>query len=212
MSYKYIEQVMASIDSYLRERDSVREEVIRVSRDIVRLSKQIILLIQFNNLDEAVKRAQELDSIVSSMISKLNEYPDILYSGLTYNAISEYVEAQLLLDIARNEPIRGFRELRIPPVPYLQGLGDLVGELRRLILEKIKVNDYSEAWRLFKVMETIYMSLSKLEYPEALIPGVRHKVDIARRIVDETLAFILDLESRSRLQESLGSARRVLEF
>ncbi len=206
-----LDSIIEAADRYLADRDKVRESAIRLSRDVVRLSKMVINSIYSGDLDAALKKALDMDSIVSELRGLLEGYPDIYYSGLVYNALSEYVEASLFLDVVSGRGLRGFEELGVPLVPYLQGLGDLVGELRRLALEKVRGEDFEGAWRLYRFMETIYLGLSKLNYVEALIPGVRHKVDVARRLVDETLALLVDVESRRRLQEFLR-ASRTLEF
>ncbi len=208
-----LEEIVEAIDRFLAIRDSAREEAVRISRDIVRLSKLVITLIHRGDVEKASSATIELESKVREIEEKVGKFPDLYYSGLIYNALSEYVEAALLLDVVLKRSLRGFEELRVPPVPYLQGLGDLVGELRRLTLEKVRLGDFTEAWRLYRVMESIYVNLSKLEYPEPLIPGVRHKVDVARRILDETLALLVDLESRQLVAESMKALEvRQLEF
>ena len=208
-----LEEIIQAVEELLAVRDSVREDVIRISRDVVRLSKQVIKLILEGEVEKASSAAGEMEVKVREIEERASGFPDLYYSGLIYNALSEYVEASLLLDIALKRDLRDFRELRVPPVPYLQGLGDLVGELRRLALEKVRAGSFEEAWRLYRIMESIYVNLSKLEYPEALIPGVRHKVDVARRLLDETLALLVDLESRRALTESIEALRlRQLEF
>ncbi|MDM7274590.1 MAG: haloacid dehalogenase [Thermoprotei archaeon] len=206
-----LESIIEAVDSYLADRDKVREAAIRLSRDVVRLSKSVVNSIYLGDLDAASRAALDMDSIVLKLRGLLEGYPDIYYSGLVYNALSEYVEASLFLDVVSGRGLRSFEELGVPPVPYLQGLGDLAGELRRLVLDKVRGEDFEGAWRLYRLMEAIYMGLAKLNYVDALIPGVRHRVDVARRLVDETLALLVDLESRRRLQESLR-ASRALEF
>ncbi|MCE4629562.1 MAG: hypothetical protein F7C82_04710 [Desulfurococcales archaeon] len=119
--------------------------------------------------------------------------------------MSEYVEAIVLYDIVTGKDIPGYEELGIPPTPYLQGLGDVVGELRRLVLEEIRRGSYDKAWEYFEVMEAIYLALRSLDLPEALAPGVRHKADVARRLTDDTKAFLIDLSSRERLSRLLES-------
>ncbi|MCX8196389.1 MAG: haloacid dehalogenase [Acidilobaceae archaeon] len=196
-----MEKAFASIEQYLRERDAVREEAIKVTRDIVRASKAVVSLVFRKELEEAERKAGELELLARQLAERLRGYPDLLYSGLVYNGLSEYVEAALLLDAARGRELRGHEELGVPPVPYLQGLGDLVGELRRLALEKVKAGEIAEAWRLIGVMEAIYFNLSRLEYPESLIPGVKHKADVARRLLDETIALVVHVESLARSRQ-----------
>ncbi|MCE4603602.1 MAG: haloacid dehalogenase, partial [Aeropyrum sp.] len=76
-------------------------------------------------------------------------------------------------------------------------------ELRRLCLDLVRHAEFEVAWRLLEIMEAIYLELRSLDYPEALIPGVRHKADVARRLVDDTKALLADLESRHRLESSI---------
>ena len=97
-------------------------------------------------------------------------------------------------------------ELGVGFIPYLQGLGDVVGELRRLALELVRVGRFSDAWMLLEAMEAIYLGLRGLDYPDALAPGIRHKADVARRLVDDTKSMLVDLESRRRLEEAVKRA------
>lgn len=193
-----LDSALSKVASYLDERSLVREEAIRAAREVVRLSKQVIRCVRSAGLEEARARASELREAVRSLNGKLAGYPELYYSGLVYGALSEYAEAMLVLSIVEGGGVRGHEELEIPPVPYLQGLGDVVGELRRLVLEKVKEGDFEGAWRLFKAMEEVFEGVSSLDYPEALVPGLRHKVDVARGLVDSTLALLIDVESRRR--------------
>ncbi len=70
--------------------------------------------------------------------------------------------------------------------PYVLGLGDVVGELRRIVLDMLRLGRASDAEALFKRMEEIYESLSLLIIPNALAPGLRPKVDVARKLVEST--------------------------
>ena len=45
-------------------------------------------------------------------------------------------------------------------------------------------------------MEGVYSELRKLDYPDALTPGLRHKVDVIRRVIEDLRAFIVDMEKR----------------
>ncbi|RUM48149.1 MAG: haloacid dehalogenase, partial [Hyperthermus sp.] len=33
-------------------------------------------------------------------------------------------------------------------------------------------------------------------YPDALMPGVRHKIDVARRLIDDTKSLLLSIKAR----------------
>ena len=104
-----------------------------------------------------------------------------------------------------------YRELGVPHIPYLQGLGDAVGELRRYIIDLLREERYEEAREYLEVMETIYQHLKKLNYPEALIPGVRHKVDVARRLLEDTKILYLNTLNSYKLRKRLEETKHALE-
>ena len=202
-----LRSIIGVIDSYLAERDSVREEAIKLTRDIVRSSGWAVTAIHRGDLEEALRHLGEAEEKTRRLLEITKPYPELYYSGMVYNAVSEYVEARLFVDLITGKGLRGPEELGVQPVPYLQGLGDVVGELRRLALELIRNGDFTTAWKLQEMMEAIYLELRGLDYPDALAPGIRRKTDVARRLVDETKAFLVDLESRHKLTEELTRAK-----
>ncbi len=204
----YKARIQAEVEKarmFLSERDEVREKAIKASRDVIKHSGRMITEIQKGDLNKAEEYLRQLKEATERFLELVRPYPELYYSGMAYNALSEYVEAIVLYDIVTGKDIPGYEELGIPPTPYLQGLGDVVGELRRLVLEEIRRGSYDKAWEYFEVMEAIYLALRSLDLPEALAPGVRHKADVARRLTDDTKAFLIDLSSRERLSRLLES-------
>ncbi len=202
-----LREVVAGIDTYLAERDSVREEAIRLSREVIRRSGWAVTAVHKGDLREAEEHLAAAEEAARSLLEKTRPYPELYYSGLVYNAVSEYVEARVFMDLILGRGLPGPGELGVPPVPYLQGLGDVVGELRRLALESVRHGLFETAWRLLGMMEAIYLELRGLDYPDALAPGVRRKADAARRLVDDTKAMLVDIENRYKLMEELRRAR-----
>ena len=195
---------------FLSVRDEVREKAIKASRDVIKYSGWAITEIQKGDLARAEEYIRMLEEAASGFLALVKPFPELYYSGMAYNALSEYVEAIVLYRIVTGQDIPGYEDLGIPPTPYLQGLGDVVGELRRLVLEDIRRRIYDRAWKYYEIMEAIYLALRSLDLPEALAPGVRHKADVARRLTDDTKAFLIDLSTREKLtrllERSLGEA------
>ncbi|MCE4628230.1 MAG: haloacid dehalogenase [Desulfurococcales archaeon] len=211
--------IQDSVDSarkVLDELDQAREQLIRLSRDVIRESGRAIVEVHKGDLDAAVDHMRKCEEATMNLLSLARRYPQLLYTGLVNNAVSEYVEAKLFLALVTEGRLPSYEELAsigIPLVPYLQGLGDLVGELKRLALESVRKSDYETAWRLLGVAEAVYLELQTLDYPDALLPGVRRKADVARRIVDDLKAILVDLSKRDELArllrlnlESLGGS------
>lgn len=197
--------------SALDELDSVREELIRLSREVIRESGWAITEVHKGDLEAARMHMERCEAAARALLEKASRYPQLYYTGLVNNAISEYVEAKLFLSLISEGRLPGLEELAglgVGIVPYLQGLGDLVGELKRLALELIRREDYDTAWLVLEIAETVYLELQGLDYPDALVPGVRRKADIARRVVDDLKGMLVDLSKRSELA---GLLRRALE-
>ncbi len=199
-----VEKALMEAEKHLSERDTVREQALQLGREIVRRSGRSITYFLSGRFEESHAELGETRRLAKRLLELLKPYPDLYYSGSTYNAISEYVEAELLHSIVLEDRLPGPAELGVPIPPYLQGLGDVVGELRRLCLEKIRRGEFKDAWSLLERMEAIYLGLRRLDYPDALMPGVRHKADVARRLVDDTKALLIAVSRQGELADNIA--------
>ncbi len=175
----------------LEELEDVRDRVIKESRDILKLARETVMRVHKNMIDEAVALSAQLREKVQSILSTLRNYPHLYYGGLMTGALIEYAEAMILLSIVRDGRIPTLEELGVEYVPYLLALGDVVGELRRLVLDSLRKGDLRKGEYYFKFMEEIYENLSLIVVPDALVPGLRSKVDFIRKILEVTRADLL---------------------
>jgi len=206
-----LKSIIKAVDLYLAERDEVRERAIRLTREIIKSSGWAVTAVHKGDFNEAEEHLSVASEKSKELLFITREYPELYYSGMVYNAISEYVEAKVFIDLVRGRGLEGPDELGVQPVPYLQGLADVVGELKRLALEMVRRGDFESAWKMHAAMEAIYLELRGLDYPDALLPGLRRKTDVARRLVDETKAILTDLESRYKLISRLDEAAKKLK-
>ncbi|MEM1878528.1 MAG: haloacid dehalogenase [Desulfurococcaceae archaeon] len=195
---KELAKEIESIDAVLREKDNVREEVIKLSREIVRISGQVVSLTHRNDYSTAREYINTLVNTVNKLKNLVENHPEIKYSGLVYGCLSEYVEARVFYSIVTENRIPGLDELGVTVVPYLQGLGDVIGELRRLVIRLLDVLEIEKAEKYLEVMETIFEKLKVLDYPDALVPGLRHKVDVASRLIEDTRVLIINTKNSVR--------------
>ena len=203
-----VESAVREADEALRRLDSAREEVAKISRDVIRYSGYSITYLHKGDLEGAARALEECESLTRRLLGVVSPYPELEHSGLVYNAVSEYVEAKIFFTVVTQGRVPSFRDLGVHPVPYLQGLADVVGELRRRALDSVGRGDLEEAKRSLYLMESIYVALKGLDYPDAVLPNVRHKVDVARALIDATKALLVDVESRERLIRLLSAQQR----
>lgn len=105
--------------------------------------------------------------------------------GLAHDAFQESVEATLLGAVVAGAPLPGPSELSVDPELYLLGLGDLVGELRRLVLGRLNAGDLAGADRYLRLMETLYRTLMRFDTTRAIV-ALKPKQDTARALLERT--------------------------
>ncbi len=188
--------IIDRISKVLSVREELRDTLIKNGRDVIKLSGWAINAIHRGNLGDAEKYINEMVEKTKAFIELARRDQYLWHSGFVNNVLSEYAEAMLLYKLVVEGELLGPEELGIGEVPYLQGLGDTLGELRRLALDLMRVGKLDDAERVIDVMEALYYELRALEYPDALMPGVRHKIDVARRLLDDTKALLLTVKAR----------------
>jgi len=199
-----LEESLKKIREHLDSIDNAREDAIKLSREVIRLSSQAVSSIVSGDIEEAQKILEELEVKKSAFYEIVRQYGELLYSGITNNTLSEYVEAKIVSNLVIEGRIPSQDELEVPPTPYLQGLGDSIGELRRITLERIRAGEIDSAWKILELMEEILTRIQTINYPDPLVPGFRHKVDVARRLIDDTKVLLIDITSRYALEKKLG--------
>jgi translin len=80
--------------------------------------------------------------------------------------------------------------------------------MRRYALDSLRKDNMEEAERMLKVMEEVYVSLKGLDYPRAVVPNLKRRVDMIRRQVEETRADVT-LAHHGRLIR--GSIERAMD-
>ena len=90
------------------------------------------------------------------------------------------------------------------PQAYVLGLGDVVGELRRLALADVVAADEKRAARHLAMMEEVLDTLLRFDYPGALVE-VRRKQDVARSLVERTRGEVAVALVSARLEQRLRS-------
>ena len=203
-----LREIVGEIDKLLSFREKERDAMIKKSRDVIRLSGWIINAIHRGSLEEAKRYLEELEKAVKEFLAHAKSDDYLFHSGLVDSTLAEYVEAVILYRLITGEELPGPSELGVTEISYLQGLGDVVGELRRLALDFMRVDKLEEAELMLELMEVIYNELRGLEYPDALIPGIRRKVDVARRLIDDTKALLIEVKGRREVLKAFAPRSR----
>ena len=94
-------------------------------------------------------------------------------------------------------------EIDVEPAIFLNGLAEVVGELRRRTLDTLRQGYSPEVERLLSLMDEIYALLITIDYPDALTNGLRRQTDLARGIVERTRGDVTISLREQRLTQSM---------
>lgn len=188
--------------------DAAREEALARSREVVRHSGSAIKAAHRKEdpapfLAEAEKAAARLRRAVAGR-------PTLEAAGFTEMAFQELAEAHLVAAVAAGKPLPPPERIGVPPGPYVLGLGDLVGELRRFTLDAMVEGDVAGARRRLDQMEDLYMVLMRFDYPSALV-DVRRKQDAARGMLERTRGEVAVAVRGRRMEEKIDRLTDMLD-
>jgi translin len=192
-------------------KDKAREHSIKLSRNIIRFSSKAIRSIHRGEWAEAEQLIKKASNLNNEIRSVLESHPDIYYTGPIEGAQQEYAEAAILYLILKKKIIPGPSELDVEDPAYLLGLGDVVGELRRFILDLIRSQKVYEGEELLETMDEIYTNIILFDYPDALHKGLRRKADVARSLVERTRGDLTNAIGHARLKEDMYRLKKNLK-
>ena len=149
----------------------------------------------------------EAQALVNQLKSELANHPDLFYTGYTQDALKELVEAHTLYAMVQGQTLPTPADLRVPAAAYLNGLAEAASELRRFILDLIRLGRTREGEPYLAVMDDVYIHLVTMDFPDALTGGLRRTTDMLRGVLERTRG---DLTVAVR-QEELEAAMQAFE-
>jgi translin len=184
-------------------KNQVREETHESMRKATSLSKQAILRIHQKRFGDAEKMVADAKEKIVNLQTQAKQYPEIIYGGMLSAAFQEYSEANIFLVLVREDRFVTPAEINVPSVDYVLGLADVIGEYRRLALDNLREGEVEKGEKCLQIMDQIFIQLLALDEAYMLVPGLRHKSDITRRIIESTRGDITLEVRRKSLEDQL---------
>ncbi len=179
-----IKNIIEHIREELEEKDKAREQGITLSREVVRNCRVAMQHVHKMELERAYSMIQTARENVEKMISVLEDQPDLYYTGFVEHAQQEFTECSVIYALVSGKGIPEPEELKVEPVAYLNGLGDVGGEIKRHILDLIRNGMLDDGERYLNIMEELYTGLMLFDYPDAMTHGLRAKTDRLRLLLE----------------------------
>lgn len=205
-----LKAVLNAVRKELIFRDEMREKSHGDMRKVTSLSKQAILLIHQKRLEEAEKLVARAGETLSKLWDTSAAHPDIIYTGMFSAALQEYSEANIFLRLVEESKFLTPKEIQVPPADYVLGLADVIGECRRLVLDALREGNSERAENCLQTMDEIYIELMGMDESYMLVPGLRRKCDVARKLIEITRGDVTQEIRRSMLEEHLKQVEKSL--
>ena len=204
-SLSSLKTVLNEIKKELMQKDRVRENAYESMRKATSFSKQAILRIHQKRFDEAKKLIVNATETISRLQGLAKESPEIIYGGMFSAALQEYSEANIFLKLIEESRFVSATEINVPAIDYVLGLADTVGEFRRLTLDALREGNVAKGEELLEIMDDIFVELMGMDEAYVLVPGLRRKCDVARKIIEITRGDITQEVRRKVLEDHLRS-------
>jgi len=206
-----LKEFLKKVQDEVKRKEEARQEVQAAMRSATRLSKMSILMTHQKRFDEAEKMLNEVRDLFSKIGEASKNNVDLLYSGIVDAAYQEYSEAYILLTLVKEDRFISFEEIGAPMSSYVLGLGDVIGELRRKVLDSLREGETPHAEKYLEIMDLIYTELTGMGDAYFLLSGLRRKCDVARKIIEATRGDVTIEIRRRSLEDSIRKFRDTLE-
>lgn len=182
-----------------------REQALRCSREVIQHCANSIRATHRGQFQEAEALLTTAGETLREVEHQLEGHADIYYAGFVEDSQKEFAEAHIILALVAGRPLPGPIDLKLGFPPYLNGLGEAVGELRRYVLDTLRRDDLSRCEGLLEAMDEVYTILVTMDFPDALTRGLRRTTDMVRGVLERTRGDLTAAVRQRSLEQRLAS-------
>jgi translin len=201
-----LEPIGERMHALLRAKNAARDRALGQSRSLIRYASLAIRAVHREDRPLAEQNLKQARAEAAELKTGLESYPDLYFAGYTQDALKELAEASIVFSLVGGSPLPDAEALGVDAAPYLNGLGEAAGELRRWSLDLLRRGKTAEAEQVLGMMDEIYSLLVTLDYPDALTGGLRRTTDMVRGVTERTrgdLTLSLRMEAAERAAAAL---------
>lgn len=203
MSEDILERISRKAHDYFSLQNRAREHALPLCRQMIQNSSKAIRAAHRGQPEDAVQFLQANATLNEELLDAVKDSEEIRQAGFLHDAQKEYAEACLTVAIIQKGHIPEPGELQVAVPAYLNGLGEVVGELRRFILDSLRRGDTSRCEALLDTMDEIYGILMGMDYPDVVTHGLRRNSDAARGLIERTRGDLTNALRQEALEAKL---------
>ena len=181
-----LSSIGATVINELTDKNRDREQALSISREVIRFSANAIRAAHRGEFEDAREligrgeaRLKEADHIKVTNSSIFN-------AGFMNDARKEFTEANITLAVISGSDIPSIDDLKVDAGAYINGMAEVIGELRRYILDALRRNAVDGCQEFMDIMDEMYSVLVTIDFPEGVTSGLRHNTDAMRGVLERT--------------------------
>jgi translin len=198
-------QIVEEIRDSLTTKNQIRDITLSRSRELIRFCALSIRAIHRHEWPEAEQLLRTAREAAAQMTADLTAHADLHETGYTQDALKELVEAHVLYAFVGGGALPSPAELNVPVAAYLNGLAEAASELRRYILDLIRLDRVAEAEPYLESMDDVYSHLVTMDFPDALTGGLRRTTDMLRGVLERTRGDLTLSVRQEEMQAALSA-------
>lgn len=206
-----LEKIAQEISLRLDEHTKVRDDALSTSRSLTRHCANTIRAVHRQDWQAADKELNAAQTLVDQIHTELNDFPNLYFAGYTQDAIKEFAEASIFYSLMKTDTLPSHTDLRIEPNTYLKGFAEVVGELRRRVLDELLHGYSDDVDKMLNYMDDIYSVLVSMDYPDAVTHGLRRLTDVSRSIIERTRGDVTMSYRQEQLEKRLKEVEEALK-
>jgi translin len=198
-----LETIAERIRQNFEVRTSKRDEALKQARQLTRACSLAIRAVHRDDKEAMEAQLAEAQQLADVLRDELKDHPELFFAGYTQDSLKEFVEANVTCALIQNQSLQTPEELNVEDATYLNGLAEVVGELRRRTLDILRSGYSQEAERLLGIMDEIYSVLVTMDFPDAITSGLRRQTDLVRGIIEKTRGDVTTSLRGEQLREAI---------
>lgn len=200
-----LKKIFSEITHKLDKIEEEREKILKLSREMIRNCSIAIKSIHRKEHQKYQNQIAIIKSMHEDLVERVNPYP--LYFGKYLKTPEqEYTEAICLFSLINDQDLPSPKELNIDAVHYSLGLADVIGELRRHVLDNMREGNLENIDSYLEKMDELYTLLFSLDYPKGITQELRHKTDVARSLIEKTRGEVTLAIQMERFKNNFNGA------
>ena len=202
-----VQSSLDEINSDLKDVEERREKLIKGTRDVISICSKSIVAMHHDQMEKAEMNMQQ----AKTMLDEFRQYSKTdLYKYVSI-AEQEIVEAYGLKSVIQNSAIPSMRDLNVSGPSYITGLLDCIGEIKRMVYDRMRTGRGEDAAKLFALMQDIYSSIYPFAVYDHLVSGMRRKLDVAKMLIEDVRAIVTEEARRDKLIRAIDSLEEKLK-